>query len=436
MGISELRAEPRPTHQFPLVRRLKSLFGALLTVGTAIGATPATAQQGVIVYDHGPALPSFPDHKAPRFIYPKSTDETPAIPYLIEIPKGGELCLRVENANWLLYKYEVKVDTVKAPDIPGLGDFLGGVTAFIGKRVESMRVARIDTTALGLYVAAVRALGERATAIDSLKWHSDVAPFQTVYANASEEFKQARVTNELADTLWSRSAADPPDGKDLIRTAQAWLMQRATAGYKQFEAAAAKARDPVCAKVNNERLKVTFSISAAVKPDSGRQLIREVSNAKFIAEVEPVTTDRVEVATGLIAGFLSEVPRFSLVDDRITADSSDADFFRPGVFLMVRPWTPTWLWATVGATTGKSLTQPDLFAGFSIRTNLGGLTKGFSAILGAGYLRTAAVSGLSNGAVGETLPAGISDLEKIVKRSYRGAFGLFLSVSGLELKKK
>jgi hypothetical protein len=212
-------------------------------------------------------------------------------------------------------------------------------------------------------------------------------------------------------------------------------MQQATAGYKQFEAAAAKARDPVCAKVGTERLKVTFSISAAAKPEKG-QLIRQVSNALFTAEVEPVTVARVEVATGLIAGFVSQVPRFSLADDKIAADSSDGDFFRPGAFLMLRPWSPSWLWVTIGATTGKTLTQPDLFAGLSIRSNLGGLTKGFSAIIGAGYLRTAATSGLTTGRVGEPLPAGVSDLEKIVKRSYRGAFGLFLSVSGLELKKK
>lgn len=415
----------------------------ICAVLVGLGATSAAAQQATVIFDHAPALPAFSHTKSLRFVYPRSTEEVAGVPGLVEIPTSGELCLKIENANWLLYRYDVKVDTVTAPDIPGLIDLVGPLAALVNARAGGPRTgpppppdSTLTSPEFSEYVTQVWAVATATAAITGLKLKSDSILFQEAFSSAETQLSNARSANASADKLWeAHHEAFPAEERHLVRHAQESLMNSAMAVYKEFETASKKAKDPVCAKVGTERLKVVFSVVAAVKPEGG-QLARAVANPLVTVEVEPVTTSRVEVVPGLLGGFLSNAQTFSLVNDQIVVDSSDADFFRPGAFLMLRPWSPTWLWATVGLTTGKTITQPDLFMGISVKTNLGGLTKGFSATVGAGYIRTAAVGGLSAGSVGEGLPAGVEDLEKIVKRSYRSAFGILLSVSGIELKQK
>jgi hypothetical protein len=103
----------------------------------------------------------------------------------------------------------------------------------------------------------------------------------------------------------------------------------------------------------------------------------------------------------------------------------------------LRPWGAGklgWLWLGFGVSTGKDLKDPDLFVGPVVRTR--GKLVGSYITIGAGYIRSAVPTGLSSGAVGQKLPPNVSNLESVVVRSYKGGFGLLLSLSGLELKGK
>ncbi len=407
---------------------------------TFVLVATAKAQNAVIVYDHSPAQSSSTLPAPTKFFYPRESDIVAGVPSLVELPVGASICLRVKEANWVLYKYAVKVDTVKTPEIPGMSDFLGALTPILQKSAD----ASVKTFTLSndpsagsydTYVSLVKELTGIVTRISRMRLLSDSLTMAAALDSVETMHRDAQVRNAAADLLWSASSKDfPPTERDHIRTAQLALVERATGVHKEFVAAAARSRDDVCVKVSKDRVKATFSITAAAKPPKG-DLARPQSNELFVVEVQPVPVERVRVSTGIIGGFVPKGPRFQVVNDTVRADSTDRDFYRPGVFLQLRPWAPTWLYATLGVTTGKQLEKPDLFLGLSARTNLGGLTGGFSAVVGAGYVRTAVVDRLTSGTTGAPLPSGVKDLEKLVGRSYRGAFGLFLSISGLELKK-
>ncbi|MDB5339329.1 MAG: hypothetical protein JWN70_4948, partial [Planctomycetaceae bacterium] len=220
----------------------------------------------------------------------------------------------------------------------------------------------------------------------------------------------------------------------LIHASQAMLWNLITAEYAEWTAAQAAYQQPVCADVGTRRERVTFAINAKGKFPNGAKPLRDTSSTMASLVVDPLENSRIEVAMGILFGFVNNAVEYSLKDTLVRADTGDGRIAHPGIFLLVRPWNAPMVWASLGVSTGTELKKPDFFAGFVAR--VGGDVATRLITIGVGGLFSAIPSGLNGGAsVGHKLPGNVEHLDDVVNRTYRAGFGVMLSISGLELKK-
>ncbi len=393
----------------------------------------AHAQDATIYFDHISPLVGAPAAITFQQANGDVSKHMRGYPRLIEVPRGGRVCVQVQNGNPLLYNYTIKAETLKVENDSALKAFIAALQPLLP---ATRRIAPDPAKPpIDNYRSTLISLFQIMRAIDSLKWRSDSSSFPEELQLEQELYASARGLNGQAEKL----KADPVTGPQLKAHAEYGLLAvahdaiwaRITTFHKAFADANREYARPRCVAVDTRRLKVQFTIAVREKPTDGT-LLRPVSDT-FTVEVEPVTTSRIEVAAGLLYGSVSDVPTFALQADSVVSRSDGSmNIWHPGIFLLLRPFESRRIWASVGVSTAKDLTKPDQFYGFV--TRLGGDLQTHQVTIGIGAIQTAVPSALKVGRVGEKLPSNIPRLEDNITYNYRWGIGVMFSLSGLELK--
>lgn len=357
------------------------------------------------------------------------------MPGLLQVPQGGHACFRVEGKNPLLYDYTVgsKILKVETPDT--VTDILKKLLALAPAAAGVGFNPREDTgksvDPVLAYQYKVGDVFRIATAMKALKLSSDSAEDVLALSRKGvEAASDASDTSAVADTLYDAlTAAQKKDmGVRMLRATQLDQLDKAKHLGEEFDNVESLLRQPLCSPaLGKDRLHVSLSIAgktgipaASLKKATGDTI------ASF--DVEPVSTAALEFGPGIIVNSLSHRSKeFALKDDKIAQTDGDQLLFRPAVLANFRSWGPGWIWGTVGISGDKEGIS-DLFLGVTGR--FGYSVAGARLALGVGLAASRLPVGLTDGAVGQALPANISKLDKIVKKSLVPGIGIMLMATG------
>jgi len=375
----------------------------------------------------------------------------------LPVRQGGRACVRLVDANPMLYTYSKSAEAIQVSPPEGLAILVdglkalgaasgGGISAFTGlsKQTENQvklrqelsfmqtRGAAIeDSSHMEDYNEALASLGDALKNIETLRlrdkgdWPGQMAEHEGLQKTASDELAGAEKKYQDA-----KKRATPAESKVL---AQLYKLQSISAGRiqsigKEFREADSQMGVPLCTKVDKDRMKMTLSVKQRLS--EVEKLNYGVSDSMVVLELEPQSDVAFELAPGAMLGPRIPRPKFSVRDGVIASEPDEDPLIRPGIFALGRLWEMGWLWGSIGVTKGKEA-QPDIFLGVVARPGLS--LVGTQLSIGAGLGLFQVPVRLKGGVVGQPLPADVGDVDKIIERAYRSGLGVTFSLSGFDL---
>jgi hypothetical protein len=211
----------------------------------------------------------------------------------------------------------------------------------------------------------------------------------------------------------------------MLRAQQLEAFQKASSIADQFASGSSQLLQPVCTKPATGRSRVALSVTANTKGKDAPARVVGDSVVAFNVEVLPDVD--FQFGAGMMVNTLFGRGKvFGVSNGIITQQEGDPVLYRPMFFGHYRMLGTRWLFATIGSAVSTSTTLTDVFVGLTGRFGTGGV--GIALGLGLGLSQQNV--GLSQGQVGQALPAGVSDITKITTSQKLSGVGITLSILG------
>jgi hypothetical protein len=359
------------------------------------------------------------------------------LPELISVPQGGLACFRIEGANPLLYTYSVGSTIVKVETPDTVGQIIKQLLALAPKAALAGAGFVQPTADEGgpepavRYAQVVGQVLRLRTEAEALKISSDTATNILALARVGKQRADAATDSAgIAEDVYKglTDATRKLLTTRVLRAAHLEQTEKAKRLSQEFMSVQSQLNQPLCsAKLDKDRLHVTLSIAA--KAGIPADNITKYTGDEVAAfDVEPLSTKALDFGPGMVINALvRQAKTFSLVDQKIEEGQGDGLLFRPAVFANFRYWSPQWVWGTVGVSGNKDGIE-DLFVGLTARFVYS--VAGARLAMGIGLAATRLPSGLTQGVVGQPLPANVSELDKIIKKSLMPGVGVMINVMG------
>ncbi|MEJ7811493.1 MAG: hypothetical protein WKG32_13860 [Gemmatimonadaceae bacterium] len=208
---------------------------------------------------------------------------------------------------------------------------------------------------------------------------------------------------------------------------------------REFAAARAALKTSLCADVGDHGMTAALSITAKAEPpkSTGVTLSRPTDGKDgkpvVAASIDPQSTALFELAPGAVVNLRIQDRREFRLENGVVRSSRGSPTFDQGAFFNVRLTRRSPVWASFGvlqADKGKGVPFFGLLARF------GYSLSGAHATLGTGVTLLDVSTDITQGSVGQALPAGVATLDDIVRRERKPAYGITFTVSGFEFGKK
>lgn len=421
-------------------------------------AAPLAAQRATVYYDHRPGgassegrlsyLPSGEPKEARRLGQPPRLD----------IPKGAQVCLVIENANPLLYSYSLgaKAIVVETPaEVTKLVDLLSGLVNSTGAATNTTEMVAlgarftslwqggekplkpvVEASAIPSYYSAIALMLARYRDMQEAKLASDAGSLESAHARIVSLFNEAMAFAKQAQAVYDGklTAADQKnDGVVLASQQLQSLLQSVRALQKEVQSAWEKRDDPVCSDAfDGQALSLSLSIQSRITVGDDFTPRRPIGDKVATVEASPIDGSRFSVSPGgLLSALIGGQQRFGVTDGVVTRTADQSVRFLPTVFLSGRATPTSWLWGTIGTSVDDKGVEGFFFG---LTGRFGVPVIGPNMSLGVGLSLTRVVTGLKDGAVGHPLPTGIDNIEAITQTDLRPGLGIVFSLTGLSPK--
>lgn len=456
---------------------------ALVIIGLTTPIHVLSGQAPVVFYDHRPGQAPLEQRMgyllAGERTRRSARDAERHIgrPPMLTVRRGSDACVVVETANPLLYVYAISAKAVTveqsadlatlikefgasglmkpttgAGQIPitsststanaallktmsakeqvyvkALVDTINNLRSSLDVSIAVQNAAEASLTSLTEYGKAVADVAKARAQLDELRSGSDrVMDMEALLKAGNAALEVLRAKDKAATAQYGPHKGET--AYDLLHGVQQEQLTKGVQIAEEFTALE-NAGDPTfCVTPKDARMRVAVTVAAKYKAREGEKRARPVDTVAFF-DVETVDDQRFEVIpAGFVAFGVSEATTFSVADGVVTARPDRSPIVTPGLFALARVADAP-LWGALGVSRGRE--KVDLFFGLAIRG--GASVVGSNLVVGAGLTLARVVIGLDKGAVGEALPADVSDLKSILRYGYRPGGAVVFTLSGLAL---
>jgi hypothetical protein len=403
---------------------------------------PVAGQNAFVYYDHrpGPASPAarvtylYPGDRAS--IHEPEADRHAGPPPRFRIAQGSRVCVKIENANPLLYSYTIKSDTISVAPPADLSGFLAILARIIERaraQAKALGIQGADSSPLEGYAAAVQRLAQIVQQLADVKAASDTMITLTETALEADSLHRAgRAINDSATTVFSKHSEDL--SFKLIHEYQMITWSRLEEAALEISRAGEAVKIPItfCELLESNGLRTILSIARKDHVGQAGIAARPVNDSTLVIFSDPKSTRSFEMMpAGVFSLAMPGRRRFSVEDGVIRGHPDHRASFNPGIVALWRVLEK--VWATLGVAKSDE-DAPDLFLGIALR---GGDDRvGTNIVLGFGVSLTHVVAGLKEGREGDPLPANVTDIATIVDRELHPGLGVIFTVSGLSFVKR
>jgi len=393
----------------------------------------ASAQRATVYYDHRPGQSDAEGRISFQTSEDKGEERRHGTPPRLQVPQGSSACVVVENANPVLYTYSLssKTLTVEAP--ADLGKIAAALNVLLGfAKARGFAANPKDTLQPAFYYQLVAGLIDDLVAMKSTEMSSDTAAaLAAVLRRIDTLYLRADSSNNRATNIRSKLSPQAPESPvPLVAAEQEDAWNAIVALRKRFIDAAAKASDPLCAKIDDKVLRITLSIKPAL--DTGKVFSprRPIGDSVVTFEAQPVSNVAFEVAVGgLVSTLTSEQSRFAVENGVVVQRSDRTPIFKTTIFALGRAWRGSWLRGAIGASVDDKGASA-LF--FGLAGKFGVAIVGPELSLGVGLSLARVPVGLTQGSVGMPLPSSVSDVNKVVSTALRPGLGVSFTLTGVQ----
>lgn len=414
---------------------LQHVAFALGLIAFAIGARQASAQDATVFVTHRLTKQGTTPLVTHRLASDDTSRRRAGLPSRLDIDQGSRACVVVERANPVLYSYALAARPIKVAPPDTMAATLKALMALAQGATPSAAIGGI-TAIVGLkpagtapdpsFGAAVAAVYRQYLTLVDLKAASDTTTdFPQLARRIATTFADSvRSFNKVADGVFDALATKTEITTRMLRAQQLETMQRATSIAEEFATAASTLADPICTPALSGRNRVVLAIAPQ---QSGKEVARATGDSVLAFTVEAASDQDFEFGAGMMINTLARRATTLAVENGVVVEKPGDDVLIRPIFLgHYRNWGQRWLYATIGtAMAGKRFS--DLFLGATSRF---GVRSGVGVTFGIGLALSEQVVGLSQGRIGEPLPADVANLTDITRTVLKPGLGISLALSG------